>query len=97
MVAQRKGCVRSGRRRGIHRRTFARHMKHVGLNVAADPLMTLAYIGVEGGMIVCAADDPGQHSSQNEQDSRHYAALRTDPCLRAVRLRRGDSVCKARL
>ena len=48
-------------------------MKHVGLNVAADPLMTLSYIGVEGGFVACVADDPGMHSSQNEQDSRNYA------------------------
>ena len=48
-------------------------MKHVGLNVAADPLFTLSYTGVNGGLVVCVADDPGMHSSQNEQDSRHYA------------------------
>ena len=48
-------------------------MKHVGLNVAADPLFTVSYIGVNGGMVVVVADDPGMHSSQNEQDSRHYA------------------------
>lgn len=48
-------------------------MKHVGLNVAADPLFTSSYTGVGGGMIICVADDPGMHSSQNEQDSRHYA------------------------
>jgi indolepyruvate ferredoxin oxidoreductase alpha subunit len=56
-------------------------MKHVGLNVAADPLMTLAYIGVEGGMVICVADDPGQHSSQNEQDSRHFARFAQIPVL----------------
>lgn len=56
-------------------------MKHVGLNVAADPLMTLAYMGVEGGMVICVADDPGQHSSQNEQDSRHYARFAKIPVL----------------
>jgi indolepyruvate ferredoxin oxidoreductase alpha subunit len=50
-------------------------MKHVGLNVAADPLMTLAYVGTVGGLVVCVADDPGMHSSQNEQDTRHYARL----------------------
>ena len=50
-------------------------MKHVGLNVAADPLMTLAYTGVSGGLVVVSADDPGCHSSQNEQDNRHYAVL----------------------
>ncbi|MDR1665341.1 MAG: indolepyruvate ferredoxin oxidoreductase subunit alpha [Clostridiales bacterium] len=49
-------------------------MKHVGLNVAADPLFTASYTGVGGGLAVCVADDPGMHSSQNEQDSRHYAA-----------------------
>jgi indolepyruvate ferredoxin oxidoreductase alpha subunit len=48
-------------------------MKHVGLNVASDPLMTLAYTGVRGGLVIVTADDPGMHSSQNEQDNRHYA------------------------
>ena len=48
-------------------------MKHVGLNVAADPLYTASYIGVNGGMVCAVADDPGMHSSQNEQDSRHHA------------------------
>lgn len=48
-------------------------MKHVGLNVAADPIFTASYTGVNAGMIVAVADDPGMHSSQNEQDSRHYA------------------------
>ncbi|MEM0528821.1 indolepyruvate ferredoxin oxidoreductase subunit alpha [Zongyangia sp. HA2173] len=48
-------------------------MKHVGLNVAADPLFTSTYTGVNGGLIIAVADDPGMHSSQNEQDSRHYA------------------------
>jgi len=48
-------------------------MKHVGLNVAADPLFTVSYTGVNAGMVVVVADDPGMHSSQNEQDSRHYA------------------------
>lgn len=48
-------------------------MKHVGVNVAADPLFTAAYTGVGGGMLIMAADDPGMHSSQNEQDSRFYA------------------------
>ena len=54
------------------RRSFC-GMKHVGLNVAADPLYTAGYTGVGGGMVVCVADDPGLHSSQNEQDSRHHA------------------------
>jgi indolepyruvate ferredoxin oxidoreductase alpha subunit len=56
-------------------------MKHVGLNVAADPLMTLAYIGTVGGLAVCVADDPGMHSSQNEQDTRHYARFGKVPIL----------------
>ncbi|MBB5022265.1 indolepyruvate ferredoxin oxidoreductase subunit alpha [Desulfurispira natronophila] len=47
--------------------------KHVGLNVAADPLFTAAYTGVRGGLVIICADDPGMHSSQNEQDNRHYA------------------------
>lgn len=48
-------------------------MKHVGLNVMADPVFTVSYTGVNGGLVLCVADDPGMHSSQNEQDSRHYA------------------------
>ncbi len=48
-------------------------MKHVGLNVMADPVFTVSYTGVSGGLVFCVADDPGMHSSQNEQDSRHYA------------------------
>ncbi len=48
-------------------------MKHVGLNVAADPLFTASYTGINGGFVLAVADDPGMHSSQNEQDSRHYA------------------------
>lgn len=54
-------------------------MKHVGLNVAADPLMTLSYIGIVGGMVVVVADDPGMHSSQTEQDTRHYGRLAKIP------------------
>ena len=50
-------------------------MKHVGLNVAADPLMTLAYIGVKGGLVILSADDPSMFSSQNEQDNRYYSKL----------------------
>ena len=56
-------------------------MKHVGLNVAADPLFTLSYTGVNGGLVICVADDPGMHSSQNEQDSRHYAIGAKVPML----------------
>ena len=56
-------------------------MKHVGLNVAADPVFSISYIGVKGGMVICVADDPGMHSSQNEQDSRHYARASKIPML----------------
>ncbi len=56
-------------------------MKHVGLNVAADPLMTLAYTGVKGGMVIICADDPALFSSQNEQDNRYYARLSGCPML----------------
>jgi indolepyruvate ferredoxin oxidoreductase alpha subunit len=56
-------------------------MKHVGLNVAADPLFTISYTGVNAGMVVAVADDPGMHSSQNEQDSRHYAKAAKLPML----------------
>jgi len=56
-------------------------MKHVGLNVAADPFMTISYVGVKGGMVVAVADDPGQHSSQNEQDSRQWTRFGKVPLL----------------
>ena len=56
-------------------------MKHVGLNVAADPLYTASYIGVNAGMVCAVADDPGMHSSQNEQDSRHHAIAAKVPML----------------
>ncbi len=56
-------------------------MKHVGLNVAADPLFTISYQGLNAGLIICVADDPGMHSSQNEQDSRHYAVAAKCPML----------------
>ena len=56
-------------------------MKHVGLNVAADPLYTAAYTGVNGGLVIAVADDPGMHSSQNEQDSRHHAIAAKVPML----------------
>ena len=65
-------------------------MKHVGMNVMADPLFTVSYIGVNGGLVFCVADDPGMHSSQNEQDSRHYAKA-----SKAVMLEPSDSMeCK---
>ena len=56
-------------------------MKHVGLNVAADPLFTASYTGINGGLVFIVADDPGMHSSQNEQDSRHYARAAKLPML----------------
>jgi indolepyruvate ferredoxin oxidoreductase alpha subunit len=56
-------------------------MKHVGLNVAADPLFTISYTGVNAGLVIAVADDPGMHSSQNEQDSRHYAKAAKVPML----------------
>ncbi len=56
-------------------------MKHVGLNVAADPLFTVSYTGVNGGLVIMVADDPGMHSSQNEQDSRFYARASKVPML----------------
>ncbi len=56
-------------------------MKHVGLNVAADPLYTMSYTGVNAGMVIGVADDPGMHSSQNEQDSRHHAIAAKVPML----------------
>ena len=62
------------------RRSFC-GMKHVGLNVAADPLFTISYTGVNAGMIIGVADDAGMHSSQNEQDSRHYARAAKVPML----------------
>jgi indolepyruvate ferredoxin oxidoreductase alpha subunit len=62
------------------RRAFC-GMKHVGLNVAADPLFTASYTGVSAGLVIAVADDPGMHSSQNEQDSRHYAVAAKLPML----------------
>lgn len=56
-------------------------MKHVGLNVAADPLFTAAYSGLPGGLVLLSADDPGCHASQNEQDNRHYARAASLPCF----------------
>lgn len=56
-------------------------MKHVGLNVAADPMFTASYTGINAGMVIVVADDAGMHSSQNEQDSRHYAASAKLPML----------------
>ena len=56
-------------------------MKQVGLNVASDPLISLEYIGVKGGMVVLVADDPGPISSQTEQDTRHFASFSKLPCF----------------
>src|SRR5512147_1198076 len=56
-------------------------MKHVGLNVASDPLFTAAYTGVSGALVIVSADDPGMASSQNEQDNRHYAVAAGLPML----------------
>ena len=56
-------------------------MKHVGLNVAADPLYTMSYTGINAGLVICVADDPAMHSSQNEQDSRHHAIASKVPML----------------
>ena len=56
-------------------------MKHVGVNVAADPLMTASYVGVKGGLVLVSADDPALHSSQNEQDNRNYAKFAKIPLL----------------
>lgn len=66
-------------------------MKHVGLNVAADPVYTMSYIGVNGGMVLGVADDPGMHSSQNEQDSRHHAIAAKIPMLEPA----DSAECKA--
>jgi len=54
-------------------------MKHVGLNVASDPFMTLAYTGIKGGLVIVVCDDPSVHSSQNEQDSRNWARFAKVP------------------
>jgi indolepyruvate ferredoxin oxidoreductase alpha subunit len=56
-------------------------MKHVGLNVASESLFYLAYTGVNAGLVIISADDPGAFSSQNEQDNRHYARFAKVPCL----------------
>ncbi len=70
-------------------------MKHVGLNVAADPVFTIAYTGVNAGMIIGVADDAGMHSSQNEQDSRHYAIAAKLPMLEPADA--GESLSFAKL
>lgn len=65
---------------GLRSFTF---MKHVGVNVASDSLMSVAYTSVQGGMVILTADDPSMFSSQNEQDNRHYARLANIPLLEA--------------
>ena len=70
-------------------------MKHVGLNVAADPLMTLAYVGVRGGMVIVTADDPSLFSSQNEQDNRFYARLSNLPMLEPTSAHEAKEMTKA--
>ncbi|MBW1998063.1 MAG: indolepyruvate ferredoxin oxidoreductase subunit alpha [Deltaproteobacteria bacterium] len=69
-------------------------MKHVGLNVAADPIMTLAYEGVKGGMVIVSADDPSLFSSQNEQDNRYYARLSSLPMLEPTNVQEMKDVTK---
>lgn len=70
-------------------------MKHVGLNVAADPLFTAAYIGLPGGMVILSADDPGCHSSQNEQDNRQYARFAGLPCFEPTSASEAKEMTKA--
>ncbi|MFH1153172.1 MAG: indolepyruvate ferredoxin oxidoreductase subunit alpha [Pseudomonadota bacterium] len=70
-------------------------MKHVGLNVAADPLMTLAYVGVKGGMVILSADDPSMFSSQNEQDNRYYGKLAGIPVLEPSSVSEAKEMAKA--
>ncbi len=69
-------------------------MKHVGLNVAADPLMTLAYTGIKGGFVIACADDPGMHSSQNEQDNRYYAKFAKIPMFEPSNSREAREMVK---
>ncbi|MBU1230288.1 MAG: indolepyruvate ferredoxin oxidoreductase subunit alpha [Proteobacteria bacterium] len=72
-------------------------MKHVGVNVAADPLLTLAYTGTPGGFVLLSADDPGCHSSQNEQDNRIYARLAGLPCLEPATAQEAKDMTRAAL
>lgn len=68
-------------------------MKHVGLNVAADPFYTATYTGVNAGLVVVVADDPGMHSSQNEQDTRMHARASHAPCLDPPTARNARILC----
>ncbi len=70
-------------------------MKHVGMNVASDVLMTLAYLGIRGGMVIVCADDPSMHSSQNEQDNRYYAKLAGLPVLEPVSAQEAKDMTRA--
>ncbi len=70
-------------------------MKHVGVNVAADPLFTLGYLGVNGGFILVSADDPGCHSSQNEQDNRYYAKFAKIACVEPSNSQESKDMVKA--
>ena len=69
-------------------------MKHVGLNVAADPYMNSALLGINGGLVVAVADDPGMHSSQGEQDSRYYSAFALAPCLEPRNQQEAYDLCR---
>lgn len=70
-------------------------MKHVGLNVAADPMFTAAYTGMPGGLVILSADDPGCHSSQNEQDNRHYARFAGLPCFEPASAQEAKDMTRA--
>ena len=72
-------------------------MKHVGVNVAADPLMTMTYTGLPGGLVLLSADDPGCHSSQNEQDNRYYARFAGMPCFEPASAQEAKDMAKAAL
>lgn len=70
-------------------------MKHVGLNVAADPMFTSVYTGLPGGLVILSADDPGCHSSQNEQDNRHYARFASLPCFEPASAQEAKDMTRA--
>ena len=72
-------------------------MKHVGVNVAADPLLTMTYTGLPGGLVLLSADDPGCHSSQNEQDNRYYARFAGMPCFEPATAQEAKDMTKAAL
>ncbi len=72
-------------------------MKHVGVNVAADPLLTMTYTGLPGGLVLLSADDPGCHSSQNEQDNRTYARFAGMPCFEPASAQEAKDMTKAAL